>query len=147
MTLVVRPHRLRQIAIPVAVALFAVFLVCAILLPDKYTGVYFTLSDQVSMALIGVLLACGVLLLARPRVRADADGVEVRNLLFGQKVPWDVIGAVTFPDGAPWARLELPEFEYIPLVAIQAFDGGRAVVAIRELRALHRQYHHEGSEA
>ena len=100
----------------------------------------FGASDQVSIAAIGVVLALAALLSVRARVVADADGVEVRNLMFGQKVPWSVIRSVSFPDGAPWARLELPQDEYVPIVAIQAIDGERAVVAMRELRALHRKY-------
>ncbi len=139
-TLVVRPHKVRRIAIPVAIALVVIFAVVAALLKSGSTGVEFGLSDQVSIAAIGFVLACGVLLFVRPRVVADADGVEVRNLLFGQRVPWSMIMAVSFPDGAPWARLELPSDEYVPVVAIQAADGERAVAAIRELRALHRKY-------
>ncbi|HWE87933.1 MAG TPA: PH domain-containing protein [Pseudonocardiaceae bacterium] len=138
--LVIRPHRVRQIAIPIAAVLVVIFAVVAVLLRNSYTGVNFTLGDQVAVALIGPLLAAGVLLAIRPKVRADAEGVEVRNVFFGQRVPWELIRGVRFPDGAPWARLELPEYEYVPLVAIQAFDGERAVHAIRELRALHRAY-------
>ncbi len=139
-TMVVRPHKVRRIAIPVAVALVVLFVVVAVLLKSGSTGVRFGLSDQVSIAAIGVVLACATLLLIRPRLVADDDGVEVRNVLFGQKVPWSVIRAVSFPDGAPWARLELPQDEYVPVVAIQAADGERAVVAIRELRALLRKH-------
>ena len=139
-TYVVRPRKVRRIVFPVAVALVVVFVVVAVLLKSGSTGVEFGTSDQVSIAAIGVVLACGALLFARPRVVADAEGIEVRNVLFGQKVPWSVIRAVSFPDGAPWARLELPQDEYVPVVAIQAIDGERAVVAIRELRALHRKY-------
>jgi hypothetical protein len=139
-TLVVRPQKVRRIAIPVAVALVVIFVVVAVLLKSGSTGVRFGLSDQVSIAAIGVVLAGAVLLLIRPRVVADAAGVEVRNVLFGQKVPWSRIRAVSFPDGAPWARLELPHDEYVPVVAIQAADGERAVAAIRELRALLRKH-------
>jgi hypothetical protein len=124
----------------VAVALVVIFVVVAVLLKSGSTGVRFGLSDQVSIAAIGVALAGAVLLLIRPRLVADAAGVEVRNVLFGQKVPWSTIRAVSFPDGAPWARLELPHDEYVPVVAIQAADGERAVVAIRELRALLRKH-------
>jgi hypothetical protein len=139
-SMVVRPHKVRRIAIPVAVALVVIFAVVAVLLKSGSTGVRFGLSDQVSIAAIGVVLACAVLLLIRPRLVADADGVEVRNVLFGQKVPWSMIHAISFPDGAPWARLELPQDEYVPVAAIQAADGERAVVAIRELRALLRKH-------
>ena len=139
-TLVIRPYKVRRIAYPVAIALVVIFVVIAILLRSGSTGVQFGVSDQASIAAIGVVLALAALLCVRARVVADADGVEVRNLMFGQKVPWSVIRAVSFPDGAPWARLELPQDEYVPIVAIQAIDGERAVVAMRELRALHRKY-------
>jgi hypothetical protein len=139
-SLVVRPRKVRMIAIPVAVALVVVFTVVGLLLRSRSTGVNFGLSDKVSLIAIGVVLACAALVFVRPRVVADEEGVEVRNALFGQKVPWSTIRAVSFPDGAPWARLELPGDEYVPVVAIQAMDGELAVAAIRELRALHRKY-------
>lgn len=138
--LVVRPRRVRRIVIPVAVALVVVFVVVAVLLRSGSTGVEFGVSDRVAIASVGLVLACCTLVFVRPRVIADAEGVDVRNVLFGQKVPWRLIQAVSFPDGAPWARLELPADEYVPVVAIQAADGERAVAAIRELRALHRKY-------
>jgi PH (Pleckstrin Homology) domain-containing protein len=139
-TLVVRPHKVRLFVIPVAVAVFVVFMVVAVLLKDSATGVRFDTADQFSLAGIGVALALGALVFVRPRVVADADGVQVRNALWGQTVPWSVIRGVSFPDGAPWARLDLPADEYVPMVAIQAADGERAVLAIRELRALHRRF-------
>ncbi|HKN96136.1 MAG TPA: PH domain-containing protein [Pseudonocardiaceae bacterium] len=139
-TLVVRPRKVRFFVIPVAVALLVVFVVVAALLKHGSTGVRFDTADQFSLAAIGVVLALGTLVFVRPRVVANAEGVHVRNALWGQTVPWSIIKAVSFPDGAPWARLELPADEYVPIVAIQATDGERAVLAIRELRALHRRY-------
>ena len=137
--LVIRPRKVRLITTPVAVAFVVIFVVVAILLKNDSTGVFFGLGDRVALVLIGLALAAGTLVFGRSRVVADESGVEVRNLFFGQKVSWELIRAVTFPDGAPWARLELPADEYIPLVAIQAFDGEHAVRAIRELRAVHRK--------
>ncbi|HEY2694127.1 MAG TPA: PH domain-containing protein [Pseudonocardiaceae bacterium] len=125
--------------IPVAALLVVIFVVLAVTLNGSSTGVHLGISDKVSLAIVGMILAGGVLLLARPKVRADAAGVEVRNLLFGRVVPWREIQGVGFPDGAPWARLELPRDEYVPVVAIQAMDGERAVSAIRELRAWYRE--------
>ena len=139
-SLVVRPHKVRFIVIPVAVALVVIFVVVAVLLKNSATGVRFDTPDQVSLAAIGVALALGALVFVRPRVVADRQGVQVRNALWGQTVPWSVIRSVSFPDGAPWARLELPADEYVPMVAIQAADRERAVLAIRELRALHRRF-------
>jgi Bacterial PH domain len=132
-----RPRKARRIAIAAAVLLVAVFAVVAALLRRTPTGVYFRLSDQVAMMLLGLLLAGAALLFARPRVRASAEGVEVRNLLGTRTVPWELVRRVSFPDGAPWARLELPDDEYIAVMAIQAADGRWAVRDIRALRAVH----------
>ncbi|MFN2495319.1 MAG: PH domain-containing protein [Pseudonocardiaceae bacterium] len=133
----VRPRKARRVAVAAAVLLVAVFVVIAVLLRRTPTGVYFQVSDQVAMVVLGVLLAGAALLFARPRVRADADGVEVRNLLGSRTMPWELVLQVSFPDGAPWARLELPDDEYIAVMAIQAADGRHAVAAIRALRAVH----------
>jgi hypothetical protein len=137
--LTVRPTRVRLFAGLVAGFLLAAFVVVAVLLKDSNTGVYFKTSDQVAMIGIGVFLALAALWITWPRVRADADGIEVRNLLGARRFPWTLIRQVSFPDGAWWARLELPGDEYVPMLAIQAIDGDRAVAAMRELRRLHRE--------
>lgn len=136
----VRPRRVRVVAVVSAVVLIAVFTVVAVLLRETPTGVFFRVSDQVAMMLLGVLLAGAALLFARPRLRADADGIEVRNLLGARRLPWELVLAVSFPDGTPWARLELPDDEYIAVLAIQAADRQHAVRALRELRALHAEH-------
>lgn len=122
-----------------AVVFVAVFTVVAILLRNTPTGAYFYLSDQIAMIGIGVLLGCGALLFARPRVRADGDGVEVRNMLGSRRYAWAEVESVSFPDGSAWARLELPDDEYVPILAVQAIDGDHAVTAMRELRRLRRE--------
>ena len=135
-----RPRKARRVAVAAAVLLVGVFTVIAVLLRQTSTGVYFRLSDQVAMVVLGLLLAGAALLFARPRVRAGADGVEVRNLLGSRTLPWELVLRVSFPDGAPWARLELPDDEYIAVMAIQAADGRHAVQAIRALRAVHTEH-------
>lgn len=134
----VRPRKVRRVAFPVAAVLVVLFAVVGTLLRSTPTGVFFRVSDQVSMVLLGVLLAGGVLLLTRPRLRADTSGVEVRNILSTQRYEWNLVEQISFPNGAPWARLELPEDEYVPIMAIQASDGERAVLAMRRLRELRR---------
>ena len=133
-----RPRRVRFVAVPVALGLVAVFVVIAILLRNTPTGAYFELSDQVAMAMVGVLLACGVLLLTRPRVRAQEEWIEVRNLLGSTRYRWSEVRGLSFPDGSAWARLELPADEYVSVMAVQAADGARAVTAMRALRALYK---------
>jgi hypothetical protein len=136
---VVRPRKLLVASWVGAVVIVALFTVIAVLLRTRDTGVYFRFADQVALVLLGLFIAGGLLLLARPRVRADADGIEVRNILTTHRFSWSEVVRVAFPDGASWARLDLPDDEYVSVLAIQAVDGQRAVDAMRRLRALHAQ--------
>lgn len=137
--LTVRPRRVRVVAWLAAVLLVVVFTVVAVLLRGSQTGVHFRIADQVAMVGLGVLLAGAALLFTRPRLQADAGYVEVRNILTTQRFAWALVLAISFPEGAPWARLELPEDEYVAVMAIQAADGPRAVEAIRALREMHQR--------
>jgi hypothetical protein len=134
---VVRPRRLLRVAWAGAVVTVAMFATVAAVLRNTDTGVYFRAADQVAMVLLGLFIAGGILLLARPRVRADAAGIEVRNIVVTRYVPWELVTGVAFPDGASWARLDLPDDEYIPLLAIQATDRGYAADGIAKVRALY----------
>ena len=136
-TVVLRPRKVLVSAWIGAVVVLALFVTIAVVLRTVPTGVHFRLADQVAMVVLGLLIAGGVLLLARPRVRADAAGIEVRNILATRHVPWELVERVAFPDGASWARLDLPDDEYMSVLAIQAVDGRRAVDGITRLRALH----------
>lgn len=137
-TLVLRPRLLLICAWIGAVAVLAIFAVVAYLMPAEDTGVIFRPADQISMMVLGVLIAGGLLLMARPRVRADARGIEVRNIAAAHWFPWTEVDGVAFPDGTSWARLDLPDDEYHPVLAVQAVDRQLAVDGIRRLRALHR---------
>lgn len=136
---VIRPYRAVWMSSAVAVVLLAVFAVVAVLLRSSNTGVIFEVSDQIAMMGVGVILAGASMLFATPRVRADRSGIDVRNVLVGRKFSWQEVLAVSFPDGASFARLELPDDEYYGLLAIQAVDRERAVTAVRALRRLHRR--------
>lgn len=136
----VRPRRARWVAVVLAVLLVGAFSVVAALLRRSDTGVYFRVADQVAMVLVGVFLGGAALLFARPRLRAGPEGVHVRNVLGTHDLPWALVLRVSFPDGASWARLELPDDEYVAVMAIQAADREHAVRAIRALRELHRRY-------
>jgi hypothetical protein len=134
---VVRPRRVLIAAWVGAVAVVALFTVIAAILRNSHTGVNFRFADQVSMVVLGLLIAGGLLLLALPRVRADAVGIEVRNILVTRRYAWSDVRRVAFPDGASWARIDLADDEYMPVLAIQAVDKARAVDAITRVRALH----------
>jgi hypothetical protein len=81
-----------------------------------------------------------VLLFARPALRVGAAGVSVRNLLTYRLIPWGDVVDVSFPQGARWARVDLPDDEYVPVMAIQAVDKDRAVEAMDTVRSLLARY-------
>ena len=135
-----RPHLTPYFAYGAAFVIAAAHITVGFLLKVGSTGVVFQTADQVAMALLGIVIAGVVLLFARPRLRIGAAGLSVRNLLGDKLVPWTDVVDVSFPPGARWARVDLPDDEYIPLMAIQAVDKSRAVEAMDTVRALIDKY-------
>ena len=134
--LVVRPRKLLLVA-RFAAALVAVsFTALAVALTSGSGGQTFHLSDQLAMVGLGLLMAGAILLLTRPRIEADTTGIWVRNVAGAKAVPWQVVRGIILLDGSPWASLELHDDDQIPLMAIQANDGARAVDAVLALRRL-----------
>jgi hypothetical protein len=127
------------IAAPVIVVLFTLI---AFSLSGSFneTGAAFETPDQVAMILLGVLVAAGSLLLARPSLEADGDGVRVRNLFGTIDLPWALVRAVRFNRGAPWVTLDLQDDDVVSVLAIQAADKEHAVRAVRALRDLHARH-------
>ncbi|ODQ86413.1 PH domain-containing protein [Mycolicibacterium holsaticum] len=136
----VRPHLSPYFVYAAAAIILAIHVTVGALLKIASTGVIFQTADQVAIALLGVVIAGAVLLLARPRLRIGAPGVAVRNLFGYRLVPWSQVVDVSFPRGARWARVDLPDDEYIPVMAIQAVDKDRAVDAMDQVRGLVQRY-------
>jgi len=124
------------IAAPVIVVLFTLI---AFSLHGSFneTGAAFQTPDQVAMILLGLLVAAGSLMLARPSIEADEAGVRVRNLFGTVELPWAVVRGVRFNRGAPWVTLDLHDDDVVSVLAIQAADKEHAVRAVRALRDLH----------
>lgn len=137
---VVRPHLTPYFAYAAAFVIVAAHIAVGFLLKIKSSGVIFQTADQVAFVVLGVILAGLVLLFTRPRLRVGKSGLSVRNLLGDRLVAWPDVVGVSFPTGARWARVDLPDDEYIPLMAIQAVDKDRAVDAMDAVRALVERY-------
>ena len=136
----VRPYRVKFFAYGAAVVIIAVHITVGALLKRSATGVLFQTSDQIAMAVLGFILAGAVLLFARPRLRVGSVGISVRNVLSDRLIAWPDVAGVSFPQGARWARVDLPDDEYVPAMAIQSVDKERAVEAMDRLRELVAQY-------
>lgn len=135
-----RPHRTPVFVYAAALVIAAAHIAVGLLLKIQSSGVIFHTSDQVAIAALGVIIACGVLLFARPRLRVGPAGLAVRNLFGYRLIPWKDVTGVSFPAGRRWARIDLPDDEYVPLMAIQAADKERAVDAMDTVRALLARY-------
>ncbi|MFC7549870.1 PH domain-containing protein [Plantactinospora sp. GCM10030261] len=137
-----RPYRIRVVAWISAAALLVLFSLIATSLhgPTGQGQGTFQRGDQAAMVGLGVLAALACLLFTRPRVEADARGLRVRNLVGSYDLPWEVVRAVRFNRGTPWATLELYDDDTLPMLAVQAADKERAVAGVRSLRTLHERH-------
>ncbi|MCS5479550.1 PH domain-containing protein [Corynebacterium sp. YIM 101645] len=137
----VRSTSLKRFAWIAVVIVMAVHIFMGYFLDLEFTGATVTFIDKLAFPGVGVVISVlAYLSFTRPRVRANADGVEIRNIIGTRFYPWAVIYGLHFPEGARMARLELPEFEYVPMWAMQASDGASVVRAVSQFRELEARY-------
>ncbi|MFH8384021.1 PH domain-containing protein [Kitasatospora sp. NPDC018058] len=126
------PRRTRAVLLPVCALLVVLFAVLALLLPANWQ-----LNDRIMMIVSGVLFACVGLMLARPRVTADAEGVTVVNFVRSRRLAWAEIVRINFRQGDPWATLDLADGTSLAAVGIQSGVGkAQAIADARALRDL-----------
>jgi len=135
-----RPHLTPVFVYVAAFLIAATHIAVGVLLKSGSSGVIFQTSDQVAMAVLGLVIAGALLLFARPTLRIGPSGLSVRNLLGYRLIPWSEVVGVSFPAGNRWARIDLPDDEYVPVMAIQAVDKDRAVDAMDTVRSLLARY-------
>jgi PH (Pleckstrin Homology) domain-containing protein len=149
-TLVIRPRRLRRIAVLLAVALAALTAFGWFALPAD-VRVLFTLSQRLTLLGVLAFLVLVMVALAMSVVRADADGLWFRNGLRTHRVPWDRVHQIILRRGDPWAFVLLTPADGTPftvdldaekrqLMAVQYGDGAAAQIGVEELRRRQRYY-------
>lgn len=126
------PRRTRAVLVPVCVLLVVMFVAIAVALPASWQ-----FNDRLMMVLSGVLFAGVGLMLARPRVSADAEGITVVNFVRRRRLAWAEIVRVNFRQGDPWATLDLADGTSLAVVGIQSGLGkAQAIADARALRDL-----------
>ena len=121
--------------------ILAAHVAVGVLLKISSTGVIFQTADQVAIALLGVVIAGAVLLFARPRLRVGAagrGGAKPVRLQADSVVRRGRTCRSRAVHGG--RRVDLPDDEYIPVMAIQAVDKERAVDAMDRVRGLLARY-------
>ena len=134
-----RPRTMRRAAVAAA-AVIAVAGVVVAVLDSRSSGAYMRVWDQIAWGGLALLIAAGVLILTRPRVRDGPAGLLVRNVLEDKLIPWQDVVDVSFPPKKRWARVDLDSNEYVPVVAIQSVDREYAVEAMDTVRELMARY-------
>jgi hypothetical protein len=92
--------------------------------------------DRIGIGCSGVVFALVLVVLARPRARADRSGLTVVNFVRTRRLEWAEILGVHLGPGDPWVLLDLADGDTLAVVAIQPGSGRRqALRAAAELRA------------
>jgi Bacterial PH domain len=129
-----RPTRTRIVLLTVGTAMFAVLTVIAFLL-ELGAG------ERVSFIVTGALFLGVLVLLGRPRVTVDKNGVTVVNLTRTRRLEWAEILGVNLRVGDPWVFLDLADGTSLPAMGIQpGIARQRAIRDASALRALAERY-------
>ena len=132
---------LRTVAIFCVVIVMAVHIFMGATVGLKFTGAAVTTIDKFAFPGVGIIISVlAWLALTRPRLRANSDGVEIRNIVGTRFYPWQVIYGLSFPEGARMAHIELPNFEFVPVWALQAGDKDTVISNVRAFRELEARY-------
>lgn len=131
-----RPHRTRTIIYTVAAILAGSMTAIAATLPSD-GGQPWPLPDRIAFACIGFAGAIVLMVLARPKAVATAEGLTVVNMLRTHRLEWAQIVTVNLRSGDPWVLLDLDDGTTLSVMGIQPADGLTAArAAVAELRAL-----------
>jgi hypothetical protein len=146
--LVLRPRRLRILAVIMSLTLTGVVVLGWFALPQSLREA-FTPSQLLTLLALLLVLLFIMVAIAASYVRADATGLRFRNGVRTHVVPWSRVHKIMLRPGDPWAIvLLLPDdgrpfevdldAEKRQLMGVQANDGDSSRRAVAELRLRHR---------
>ncbi|WP_086824174.1 PH domain-containing protein [Streptomyces sp. NRRL B-24572] len=123
-----RPGRTRAVLLTMSAAMFVVITGVAMMLERLGPG------ERASFVFTAALLSGVLVLLSRPKVVADDEGVTVVNITRTRRLAWAEILRVNLRPGDPWVFLDLSDGTSLPVLGIQ--PGIAKESAIRDARAL-----------
>jgi Bacterial PH domain len=126
-----RPVRTRVVMLTVGTLTLITFAAVALAMPAPWTA-----ADRTVMIATGAAVFALTVLLSRPRVTADRDGVTVVNLTTRRRLAWAEVVNVHLRSGDPWVHLDLADGTSLAAMGIQP-GAGRAR-AMRDARLLLR---------
>ncbi|MCT4357455.1 PH domain-containing protein [Streptomyces sp. Je 1-79] len=123
-----RPGRTRAVLLTVGTVMFVVITAVALMLEKLGPG------ERASFVFTAALFLGILVLLSRPKVVADDDGVTVVNITRTRRLAWAEILRVNLRPGDAWVFLDLSDGTSLPALGIQ--PGIAREQAIRDARAL-----------
>ncbi|MFI6422393.1 PH domain-containing protein [Streptomyces sp. NPDC050842] len=134
-----RPGRTRAVLLTVGTVMFVVITAVALMLERLGPG------ERVSFVFTAALLFGVLIMLSRPKVVADDEGVTVVNITRTRRLAWAEILKVNLRPGDPWVFLDLSDGTSMPVLGIQ--PGIAKEAAIRDARALRALAENHGTVA
>ncbi|MFJ9812462.1 PH domain-containing protein [Streptomyces sp. NPDC101158] len=134
-----RPSRTRAVLLTAGVAMFVVVTAVGMMLEKLGPG------ERASFVFTAALFLGVLVLLARPKVVADEQGVTVVNITRTRRLAWAEILRVNLRPGDPWVFLDLSDGTSLPALGIQ--PGIAKQQAIQDARALRGLAESRGSGA
>ncbi|MFB7866706.1 MULTISPECIES: PH domain-containing protein [unclassified Streptomyces] len=134
-----RPSRTRAVLLTAGVAMFVVVTTVGMMLEKLGPG------ERASFVFTAALFLGVLVLLARPKVVADEQGVTVVNITRTRRLAWAEILRVNLRPGDPWVFLDLSDGTSLPALGIQ--PGIAKQQAIQDARALRGLADSRGSGA
>ena len=108
----------------------------ALLMPRDGAAPWST-AERATVIGTAVLFSAVLVLLSRPKVVADRDGLTVVNLTVRRRLAWAEVLRVTLGHGDAWVRLDLADGTSLPVMAIQpGIARKQALRDAHRLRAL-----------
>ncbi len=130
-----RPRAARVVSLILGVAVLAMMILIAVLLP-RLTGGPASVGDLIGIVGFGVAVAWFLYREAAVRAVPDEDGMTVRNLVITTRVSWPEVVSVRFGPDRPWVQLDLANGETLAVMAVQRADGEMATREARRMATL-----------
>ncbi|MFI8827315.1 PH domain-containing protein [Streptomyces sp. NPDC053431] len=126
-----RPARTRVVLLTAGVTMFVVITAVGMMLEKLGPG------ERASFVFTAALFLGVLVLLSRPKVVADEQGVTVVNITRTRRLAWAEILRVNLRPGDPWVFLDLSDGTSLPVLGIQpGIAKQRAIEDARALRGL-----------
>lgn len=126
-----RPRAVRMVAYGLGLLIVATMAVLASILPGDWR-----IMDRFLLVGLGLAIAAGLHLIARPRLVATDRGVTVVNGIRTHVLSWAEVVDIRMPVGEPWPSVDLSDGTTLAVMGIQSADGDLAHRGLAEFRSL-----------